>query len=294
MAETKAAFRLRVGLKLGTVFELTATTGGSTTTAVITELVDEFPNSGDLNEAALYDTVATEWRRVNDWDATTTIVTVSRAFTNSTNSRVFELYILYTPSQIDRAFRQALAEAYPYIAANKVDETLSVADANDYEHTLPAGIRDLNAFLGGSVWSQINDTSEFPFRRVLNWSVRTVDGVRTLVLGALDGLVGKTLRLIGLGNLTFPATDATSIPLNEAELELLATKVCEVIWRPSATEAATDRQFMQDRSQFWGQKYDELKDILGTTIPPGQHIPAPHQRRVTGGDIAENPDAIGG
>ena len=117
--------------------------------------------------------------------------------------------------------------------------------------------------------------------------------MQTLVLGSISGLTGKTLRLIGLGNLDFPATDATSIPLTEAELELMATKVCEVIWRPSATEAATDRSFMQDRSQFWGQKYDALKDILGTTIPPGQHIPAPHQRRVTGGEIAENPDAIG-
>ena len=295
MAESREAFRQRVGQLTGTVFTVLTTSAGVGDGQVISlALLDFFPANNLLNNAAIYVTTLAEWRLIKDWDSSTGTADMVRDYgSNVGSAQSVDVFVGFNVETYNNALRTALIEAYPDICQVVVDESITVADSNDFEHALPAAIRDLNPLLGGQVWSQINTTPEFPFRRVLHWEVRETAGVKTLVLADLSGLVGDTLRLVGVQAVTYPSTETTAIPLNDYELELLAYKTAEILYRPTARDATADRQFIQERSDFFRARFDELLPTHSTNIPSGQHIPAAQQRRVAPGDIAENPDAIG-
>lgn len=274
MAETKAAFRRRVGRILQILRTGTTSGTGTTTTFIAIALTDYYPADDSLNGASVYDVAASEWRRVTDWVASTGTGTVNRAYTNSqASARSIEVYEQFTPQDVDDAILMAMTESYPYVATRVVNESL-VGIANQYEYTVPSTIRDLERTRGGRVQWQINTaTTTFPYADAEHWDVRTSGSAQTLTLPDANAMTGRTIRLIGWGVPSFPATDATSIDLEEDVLQLLAFKVAEIAWRTGPRLTGRDAEFAQAMSSYYGQKFDEHKDTWGVKMVPGKLQP---------------------
>lgn len=273
MAETKAAFRRRVG-RLARVLAATATqSAGTSTTGTAVALLDTFPGDDDMNNCVVYDVTQAEWRRVSDWVATTFTYTVNRAFTATTATHAIEVYKGFTPSDIDNALQLALTEVYPYLCALIEDTSLTVS-SQVYTYAIPSTIREMTRMLGCKVEAIIITTGTgHPVQDIPRWDARktrTAAGVEahTLQLFNLSGLVGNVLRLTGIGHLTFPATDATSIPLNEDGLTLLAYKTAEILWRNALESDGTDIQRAEAKAQQYKALYDAYKDVFGDMLKP--------------------------
>lgn len=271
MAETKAAFRRRVGRLLHTYHTGTTTAGtASTTVGFVLPWVDIFPGDDVIVGQFVYDTAAFESRRVSAWNSTTGRYTVSRAFTNSQDSgRTIEIFEQFSPQDIDDALQQALDEVYPYIVSRVVDTSLTVI-AEQYEYTVPTTIRDLERLRGGRVQWQVNSgVSTFPYDDFEHWEVRESGGAsKTLLLHNIAGRVGRTIRLIGWGNLTFPATDTTSIDLEPDTLQLLAFKVAEICWRTGPSLTGRDADVADRNSARWAALYMANRDSWGVRMAP--------------------------
>lgn len=275
MAETKAQFRARLGRML-TIYRTAVLDGsGSTTTFTCTPLTDVYDADSSLNGASIYDTAASEWRRVTAWVGTTGVGTVNRAFTNSqAAARTIEVYEQFTPQDLDDALRQACTESYPYITGRVVDTSLTVV-ANQFEYTLPSTILDLDRMRGGHVMYQINTAiSTFPYAEFEHWSVRTSSGTsgptRTILIPDIYGKAGFTIRLIGWGVTSFPSTDATNIPLDEDSLQLLAYKAAEIVWRTGPRLTGRDAAFAKEQSESFRNLFNEMKDSWGSKMEPNR------------------------
>lgn len=270
MAETKAQFRQRLARVLNIMHTATTSGTGSTTTVVALSLVDYYPVNDTLNGSFIYDVSASEARRVSDWDASTGTATVSRAFSNSQSSgRSIVVFEQFTPEDLDNALLMALTETYPYIVGRVVDTSLTGV-ANQYEYTVPSTIRELSRMRGGSVAYQVNTAaSTFPYARINHWEVReSGGGSKTLVIEDIRGAVGRTLRLIGWGVLSYPSTDATTIDLEEDTLQLLAWKAAEITWRTGPRLTDRDAEFAKTMSSYWAEQYESHKDTWGVRMLP--------------------------
>lgn len=291
MAETKAAFRRRIGNMLGILTATTATSNGAAdfTTVVSTNLLDNFPNDEDATGAVIYRVLDATWRRIASWTAgNTATATMSRAFATPlvASAEAIELYTNFTPDVIDNALKLALTECYPYIAAEVVDTSLSIV-ANQFEYTIPTTIRDLNQTNGATVEFQINTSiTTFPYQRLSNWKVRTAAGAHTLVLPIPLPPIGRTLRLCGLGILSYPATDTTSIPLLEDNLQLVAYKTAEILYRQT-NAASPDDTFNQTQAAMYNKLFEDFKDRFGTIVPSGVFNNSSDQLTYRYGDLAE-------
>ena len=228
-----------------------------------------------MNNHVVYDQTQAEWRRVSDWTVSTFTYTVNRAFTLTTTTHVIEVYRGFTPDDIDNALQQAMTEVYPYLAALNEDESLTVTN-QVYTYTIPATIREMTRMLGAKVEVIVVTTGTgFPVQEIPRWSARktrTAAGAEAhkLQLYNLSGLVGRTLRLTGIGFLTFPATDATALPLNEDGLMLLAYKTAEILYRDSLENDGTDIQRAEAKAAQYRKLYDDYKDLFGDILQPAR------------------------
>lgn len=272
MAETKAAFRARLGRLLTIYRSSTLEAGGSTTQFVCMPLTDVYGVDSALNGASVYDVAAAEWRRVTAWIASTGTGTVNRAYTNSqAAARVIEVYEQFTPQDLDDALRMACVEAYPYITALVVDSTTLTVIANTYEYAVPATILDLDRMRGGHVEWQVNTAiTTFPYAEFSHWSVRTNGATRTLVLDDIYGKTARKIRLTGWGIQSFPSTDATSIALDDDSLQLLAFKAAEIAWRTGPRLTGRDADFAAAMSKGFHDRFEEMKDTWGVKLEMGK------------------------
>lgn len=270
MAETKAQFRARLGRLLQVYRSSTLSSSGTTTTFICLPLTDYYPANDSLNGASVYDTAASEWRRVTDWVAATGTATVNRAYSNSqASARTIEIYEQFTPDDLDDALRQALTEAYPYVATRVVDTSLTGV-SGQYEYTVPTTIRDLERMRGGRVQWQVNTAiATFPYADASHWEVRTSGTTQTLVLPDANAMAGRTIRLIGWGIPTYPSTDATSITLEEDVLQLLAYKAAEIAWRTGPRATGRDAEFAGLMSNSFATRFKERQDQWGVRMVPG-------------------------
>ena len=274
MAETKAAFRRRVGRMLRILTTATAT-GGGADTFIAASLLDHFPTDDDMVDAAIYSTDKSAWRRCSAWDASTFTGTVNRAWASAISTDALEIYNTFNPDELDAALQDALTEAYPYLATQVVNTSL-VGVLSQYEYTIPSAITDLNRMLGGKVeveWDTAVAT--YPYKEVRGWTTRdtrmgNASGAHTLIIPPAElPAVDSTIRLTGLGVLSYPSADATSIALPEEALRLLAYKVCEVIWRDYAPQATgRDRDYANAQAQKYTAQFDRYKDMFGIWLEP--------------------------
>jgi hypothetical protein len=281
MAETKSAFRRRVGRLMNILHSAVTSGTGDFDTVVALTLTDFYPSDDALNSAAIYDVAGAEWRVVTDWLASTGTATVNRNFTaTQASGRSIDVFEQFNPDQLDDALRMALDEAYPYIATRVVDTSLT-GITGQYEYTIPATIRDLNRMLGGRVQVEADTSiSTFPYWNINHWEVRESGGAsKTLLLQEIAGFVGRTIRLIGLGVPTFPSTDVTSVDLESDTLQLLAYKAAEILYRSGARSPGRDAEFSEMLSKKYGQMFEDKKDVWGvplkpTSLQPSDNYPA--------------------
>ena len=269
MAETKAAFRRRLGRLLHILRTATTSGTGTTTSFIAVSLTDFYPSDDTLNGAAVYDVTGAEWRTVTDWVGASGTGTVNRAYTASQASgRAIEVYEQFTPTDLDDAMQQAFAEVYPYIVGRLVDTSITVS-ASTYSYTIPSTIRDLERMRGGRVQWEVNTAvSTEPYGDIEHWEVRESGSTKTLQLFDISGKVGKTIRLIGWGTLTYPSTDATSIDLEDDTLQLLAYKCAEIAWRTGPSLTGRDAEFAQKMSAYYHALYEAQKDSWGVKMAP--------------------------
>lgn len=274
MAETKAAFRRRLGRLLSILRTATTSGTGDTNTFIAVSLTDHYPSDDSLNGASVYDVTGAEWRRVTDWLASTGTGDVNRVFSASQASgRAIEIYEQFTPDDLDFALQMAVTECYPYVATRVVDTTL-LGIANQYEYTVPAAIRDLERMRGGRVQYEVNEAvSTFPYADLATWEVRQSGETQTLVLPSVSGMVGRTIRLIGWGIPAYPSTDATSIPLEEDTLQLLAYKAAEIAWRSGSRTPGRDAEFSTVMAQRYEEQFTKMRDVWGVKMVPGSLRP---------------------
>jgi hypothetical protein len=269
MAETKAAFRRRLARLIRILRTGTTSGTGDFDTVVCLPLIDHYPVDDALTGSSLYDVTGSEWRRVSDWVASTGTATVQRAFTaTQASGRAIEIYEQFSPDDLDDALRMALDEVYPYIATEVVDQTLTViADQHDYN--MPAAIRDVERMLGGKVeWE--HDEPHSLYAEFQGWTYRTSSGSRTIMLPNIAGTVGRNIRVTGLGVLTFPSTDATSISLDSDTLQLLAYKAAEIVWRTGPGLTGRDAEFADAQSKRFAELYEMKKDAWGVIVRPSK------------------------
>lgn len=273
MAETKAVFRRRIGRLLRILVRTTAS-GGSANTFIAESLLDFFPADDDLDGFNIYDVGESNWRRIEGWDASVFTGTVSRDFTNDiTNNDVLEIYSTFNPDEIDDALEDALDEVYPYIAQTIEDTSLS-GGTSTYEFTIPSTIRDLSRMYGGSASYQINtNQATYPYQSLIGWTVRDnrgAGGNYTLVVPPGEQVpTDRTIRLVGLAPVGYPATDAASIILESDTLRLLSWKVAEILWRDYAPQAdGRDLAHANQRSQTYAGLYERAKDQMGQVLDP--------------------------
>ncbi len=267
MAETKAAFRRRVGRLLGILTTATLSGAGDTNTGIAVSLTDKFASTNALVGATAYDTAASEARRITTYNPSTGEYDVNRVYTNAqAAARTVEIYTRFTVQELDDALQQALEEAYPYIVTPVVDTSLT-GIANQYEYTVPSTIRDLERMYGGRVqWESNTAISTFPYVDALHWEVRTSGETRTLILPEI--YTDRTIRLVGWGIPSFPSTDATSIAIPSDTLQLLAYKVGEVAWRTGSVGPAKDAEYAMAMSQTYAAMFDKNKDTMGIKMTP--------------------------
>ena len=271
MAESRGAFRRRLGRLLNVMTAATTNGAGSTTSFTATPLSDVYTADDTMNGAALYDVTGAEWRVVNSWNSTSGVGTVSRAFTSSiATDRAVEVYEQFTPRQLDDALRMALDEAYAYISIEIIDES-NVVLADTYEYTIPDSIRDFSRMAGGKVTVSLNETiNTWPRIELEDWETRTDGETVTLVLPSISGIIGKTLRLHAKGAPSFPASDASLIPLRSDTLQLLAFKAAEAAWRTGPGLSGRDAEFAANQEAKWAAKFDEKRDEWGIQLNPTQ------------------------
>lgn len=273
MAESKANFRRRVARNDASLLQVTTSANGAAdgTTLIADELVDYAHGENSL-QRALVTRVNTggdiEIRRISEWTVSTATLTVSRAFSEQVSSgEAIDIYRKFAPAEIDNALRVALTEVYPDIAQLVVDETL-VTVADQYEYALPAAIFDLDRSFGGRVLIEIDpDVATFPYEEVLNWSIRQSGETKTLLLPSFVK-AGLTIRLIGLAPLTFPATEATTLPAPNTTLDLLSYKVLSLLYRRGIQTAGEDREFLLTFSDRYEQLYQTYVSRWGQTLYP--------------------------
>lgn len=269
MAESKAAFRRRLGRLLNVLTTGVTSASGSTASFTAIALKDVYTADDTLNGAAVYDVAGSEWRVVSDWTASSGIGTVSRAYTTAmTSGRNIEVYEQFTPQQLDDALRMALDEAYAYITIDIVDES-NVIEADTYEYPIPDNIRDFSRMSGSKVTVSLNeDITTWPQLEITDWTVRADGETLTLVLPTISGAIGRTLRLVAKGVPTFPSSDASLIPLRSDTLQLLAFKAAEISWRAGPGLSGRDAEFAALQEAKWAARFDEKRDEWGTEREP--------------------------
>jgi hypothetical protein len=274
MSETKAAFRRRLARLLVILHTGTTSEAGTTLSVVCLPLIDHYSEDDSMNGSSIYDVTGTEWRRVSSWLASSGTAAVNRAFTASQASgRAIEVYEQFTPDELDDALRMALDEAYPYVAEEIVDTSLT-GIASQYEYTVPNTIRDLSRMRGGKVQYEIDTAvTTFPYADIDYWDVRPASGSQTLVLPNAGFYVGRTLRLTGWGAPTYPATDATLLPLPADNLTLLAFKAAQIAWRSGPGLSGRDEEFARAMSSHYEKLFEANKDLWGVKMVPSPMAP---------------------
>lgn len=280
MAESKGAFRRRLGRLLTILTEATTTADGDTSTIICDDLADFFTSDDTLDGSAIYDVDAEEWRVVDSWIAATATATMLRAFSNSmVAGRDIEVYEQFTPRDLDNALKMALDEAYSYIVIKLVDES-NVVEADTYEYPVPDVFRDFSRMAGCKVtWSPNEDIETYPRVEIPDWTTRYNGESMVLVLPTIQGLIGKTLRLEGPGVPGFPSSDGSLLPFRSDTLQLLAFKAAEVAWRTGPGLSGKDAEFAQNQEIKWATKFEEKRDAWGTDLyptrfPDANNVPA--------------------
>ena len=274
MSETKANFRLRVARALGIVEEVTTTSAGDSggTTFVSAEMADKQPLLTG-NEWAL-DVTQGETRKIVGYQPTETMAVVNRAYTAQVaNSTSMQLYKRFSPSDIDEALRLALKASYPYIASVVVDTSITMAD-DTYEVAIPSTITDLERMLGARVQVEVDtNVATYPYADMQRWTTREAAAAAgesyTLLIHPSEHISGRTVRLIGLGPITFPATEAATLPLPETALELLALMTISKLYGRTAGVPSGDLQHAGAMMAQYQGLYDQFKDAWAITLDPG-------------------------
>lgn len=296
MAETLGAFRRRVGRMIRILTTATTTSGGAATFVAET-LLDHFPNDNDLNGLFVYDVDAENWRLVIDWIASTFTGTVNRNFDDAISAEAIEIYRSFDPDEIDDAITDALVEVYSYIATIVVDTSLSGV-ANQHEYTIPSSIRDLERMRGGIVeYEMVTTQTTYPYQKILGWTtrdVRTVSGNNTLLIPPQEEVPdGRTIRLIGLGEISLPANDAASFALENDQLRLLAWKVAEILYRDYAPQfSGKEQKFAAARAGIYSQLFEVNKDRMAAILIP-ENIKAADLSVGVVRDLAQNTPVAG-
>ena len=273
MAETRAAFRLRVARMVGAVDEYTTTAAGASdgSTVAIDALLDEYPS--DTGSVYVWDNTQEEMRRVVEYEPVEAVLAVNRPFTAQVaDDTVVYLFKRFTPADYNRALRTAIHDAYPYLARSVVDTSLTVL-ADTYEYNIPSTIEDLERMMGGKVWMQVNsDVATYPYAELKMWTTRRQNDASAesykLVIHPDEHIVGRVLRLQGLGPLTFPATDAATIPLPSQALNLLAHLTAAHLYAQTRGDAHGDTTHAQQQEAYFRGMYEQRKDIDGLLLDP--------------------------
>ena len=271
MSETRAAFRLRVARLIGAVDELTTSSAGAAdgSTLVIDELLDDYPS--DTGSVYVWDDTQAEMRRVVEYEPVEGLLAVNRPFSAQVaNSTTVYLFKRFRPSAYDTALRSALQDAYPYIASQVVNTSLTTA-ASTYEYTIPAAIEELERMLGGKVELQADpDVSTYPYQELVQWTTRRDDtaGTYKLIIHPDELIVGRTLRLTGLAPITFPATDATAIALPSQALNLLAYLTAAHLYVASRGAPHGDVNHAVQQESYFRGMFEQRKDIDGIVLDP--------------------------
>ena len=282
MSETRAVFRRRVARMMGMVTEVTTSAASTAADKFISEeVLDYFPTGNALVGMAAYIVPAEEWRRVSAWTETTHVAQVTRDYSDipANNSKI-EIYRTFLPPELDEAINGAIEEAYPYLAEKVVDTSITV-QADVYEYALPPTIRDLHPVLGGQVeWEQNTLIETFPYRSVIRWDIRFSSTLGTLKLYDIRGLLGRTLRLVGLGQLAQPESDSDVIELNADGLRLLSYKAAELLYRSAPDDDNRDRQFYRESEAKYAALFEVNKDRLGVILEGDLAVPVAGGERV--------------
>lgn len=261
-----------VARRVGLVTDITTTSAGDTNgnTFVSTELLDRFPTS--LSELWVYEPGNAEARRVVHYDEPEGIAFVNRPFSAQVGGGT-QLYIFrrFSPDEFDEALRIAVEECYPYLSQVIVDTSLTTA-ADTYEYTVPSSIHDLERMYGGKVEIEANTgDADYPYLELRHWDTRRVYGASPsykLLIHPSELMPGRTLRVFGLAPLTYPATDATTIPLDPPQINLLAYLTLANLYAIQQGAPAGDSNASAGLEAKFRAMYEQKRDEWGITLDP--------------------------
>lgn len=153
MAKTRAQLRADLSKEIFDYWVGECTSNGTTTTVVDTSLTDKLrtPAANQWVYFTSGDNIG-EARRVFSYDSSTTIITVSRAFSNATASGDdYELHS-FDPDDLHYAIEHARTAIYSYVFRELDDETVYTRHTQN-KYTLPIAFRDLYRvyLLGGEI-----------------------------------------------------------------------------------------------------------------------------------------------
>lgn len=279
MSETKLNFRLRVARTLGIVEVITTSAGGDSagTTFIAEEMADKEPLL--VGDEWAYRVSDGTTRKVVNYQKTETMAVVSRAYASTiASAEVMHLYKRFSPNEIDEALRRALIESYPYIASVIVDTSITMSD-DTFEETIPSTILDLERMLGGIVQVEV-DTSlaTYPYVDMVKWTTREQASAAgeglTLLIHPSEHLSGRKLRLIGLGAVTYPASEAATLPLPEMSLQLLALMTISKLYEQAVSIPTGDVGHGGGMMGTYQQAFDAKKDAWAVLLDPTRMLDA--------------------
>ena len=279
MATTKAAFRLRCARRAGLVSTLLTTSAGDAggNTFVMAGLLDIFPVA--LTELWVFEPTSGEQRRIVNYDPPEGIAFVNRPFSAQVGSAAtLYLFRRFAPADYDEALRTAVEDVYPYLSQIIVDTSVETV-ANQYEYTIPSTIVDLERMMGGKVEMEAdtgNATS--PYLELRLWDTRrvitTASSTYTLGIDPRELTATRTLRITGLGMLAYPSTDATNIPLDAPQINLLTEATLYNLYAQAQGAPQGDTAKAAEREMYYRALYDSHKDVWGITLEPTDLKPA--------------------
>lgn len=254
-------FRLLAMRRIGAVSSLTADENGSTTVFRCAALHDEAP-SGGVGQAV---SINGETRIIVMADNADGLYALNRPLTNAVaaDDDIF-LYKRFSPAEIDVALGQAISDAWPYVAGDVVDETLTTV-AQQYEYTIPATIYELERMSGGRVSIEVHpDQATYPFQRLTSWRVR--DG--KIVIDPDELIPGRILRVEGLGLIDAPVNDSDDIPYQQPEIDLLVFLTLANLFAKEQGTPNGDTQHAVAMEAKYRGLFEARKDVLGRVLEP--------------------------
>lgn len=254
-------FRLLTMRRIGAISALTADANGSTTVFKCMALHDQAP-SGGVGQSV---SINGETRIIIMADNADGLYALNRPLSTavSADDDIY-LYRRFSPEEIDIALAQAISDAWPYVAGDVVDETITTV-AQQYEYNIPSSIYELERMSGGRVSIEVHPSqSTYPYQRLTSWHVR--DG--KIVIDPDELVPDRVLRVEGLGLIDVPVNDSDDIPYQQPEIDLLVFLTLANLYAKEQGTPNGDTQHAVAMEAKYRGLFEARKDVLGRVLEP--------------------------